>query len=133
MASKRGASGRGKFAEEAPWRAFSGEKAVPRISQGFSGITLSNGPHLQYAATIIKHPDPIGMGLAAEAFIEAAGPDCIIPGLVRPFSLLGVQVWPLSIPTINLKALEPIGRELRTISQLMEKAFDVMQAPFGGR
>lgn len=40
----------------------------------------------------MQHPDPIGYGLAREAYVEPAGPDCIIPGLQRPVKVLGLQV-----------------------------------------
>ena len=39
-----------------------------------------------------QHPDPIGYGLAKEAYVESAGPDCIIPGQRRPIRVLGLQV-----------------------------------------
>eukprot|EP00850_Spirogloea_muscicola_P012697 SM000083S22744 [mRNA] locus=s83:223751:224111:- [translate_table: standard] len=44
-----------------------------------------------------------------------------------------VQVWPLAIPNpLSGKALEPLARELRTIGRLVDKAFNLMQAPLGG-
>eukprot|EP00246_Nothoceros_aenigmaticus_P015521 TRINITY_DN6503_c0_g1_i1.p2 TRINITY_DN6503_c0_g1~~TRINITY_DN6503_c0_g1_i1.p2 ORF type:complete len:139 (+),score=18.03 TRINITY_DN6503_c0_g1_i1:186-602(+) len=122
-----------KYAKDAPWRKNTGDKAVPIISQGVM-ITVREGPNFHYAMSIIKHPDPIGMGLATEAFIEAAGPDCLVPGQPRPLRIGALQIWPLPFrPSLNFKALEPIGRELRTIGRLLEKAFDLMQAPFGER
>ncbi|KAG6545679.1 hypothetical protein Mapa_012864 [Marchantia paleacea] len=131
MAPKKGATR--KFAEDAPWRAPSGEKTVPKISQGVV-CNVREGPNFNYAMSVLKHPDPIGHGLASEAFVEPAGPDCIIPGLTRPVRVLGVQVWPVPLPeNLSTKALEPIGRELKTFSKLLDKAFELMQAPFGER
>ncbi|KAL2610051.1 hypothetical protein R1flu_028624 [Riccia fluitans] len=122
-----------RFSNDAPWRAASGEKTVPKISQGVV-CAVREGPNFNYAMSVIKHPDPIGYGLASEAFVEPAGPDCIIPGLTRPVRVLGVQVWPINLPAnVSVKALEPIGRELKSFSKMLDKAFDLMQAPFGDR
>lgn len=41
-----------------------------------------------------KHDDPIGSGLGKEAVVEAAGPDCIVPGQTVPIKLLGLKVPP---------------------------------------
>lgn len=41
---------------------------------------------------ILQHPNPIGSGLAMEAIVEAAGPECIVPGQMKPIKLLGVKV-----------------------------------------
>lgn len=41
---------------------------------------------------IVQHPNPIGSGLGTEAIVEAAGPDCIIPGQTVPIKLLGLKV-----------------------------------------
>jgi len=43
-------------------------------------------------AVISQHPDPIGSGLGDEAIVEAAGPDCLVPGQKMPLQLLGLQV-----------------------------------------
>lgn len=40
----------------------------------------------------LQHPDPIGSGLATDAVLEAAGPDCIVPGQSAPVKLLGLKV-----------------------------------------
>eukprot|EP00249_Psilotum_nudum_P004602 c18104_g1_i1 orf=487-882(-) len=117
---------------DALWRAPSGEKRIPRISQGPISA-VRQGPNFYYATRVMKHPDPIGVGLATEAFVEAAGPECIVPGHHRPIRVLGMQVWPLDIPKFNYKVLEPLGRELKTLSKLLDRAFDLMQAPFGER
>ncbi|KAG0504913.1 hypothetical protein M758_N004800 [Ceratodon purpureus] len=132
MTSKRNGKG-SRFSEDVPWRAHKGEKPVPLVGKG-GVVPVRQGPNFQYAMSIMKHPDPIGYGLACEAFVEPAGPDCIIPGLQKPVRVLGLQVWPVPFkPTINLKALEPIGRELKTVGRLLDKAFDLMQAPFSER
>lgn len=41
---------------------------------------------------IFQHEDPIGSGLGKEAVVEAAGPDCIVPGQTVPIKLLGLKV-----------------------------------------
>lgn len=41
---------------------------------------------------ICQHDDPIGSGLGKEAVVEAAGPDCIVPGQTVPIKLLGLKV-----------------------------------------
>lgn len=41
----------------------------------------------------LQHPNPVGTGLATEAVVEAAGPDCIVPGQITPIRLLGVKVF----------------------------------------
>jgi len=40
----------------------------------------------------LQHPDPIGDGLGDDAIVEAAGPECIIPGQATPIKLLGLKV-----------------------------------------
>ncbi|KAL6998175.1 hypothetical protein U1Q18_008302, partial [Sarracenia purpurea var. burkii] len=60
------------------------------------------------------HPNPVGSGLANDAILEAAGPDCIVPGQITPIKLLGVKVWPINI---DLKFMEPVGRELQSIGK----------------
>lgn len=49
----------------------------------------------------LQHPDPIGSGLGTEAIVEAAGPDCIVPGQNPPIKLLGFKVL-LSVSKIRL-------------------------------
>lgn len=133
MAPKRKTARSSKFADDAPWRAPQGEKPIPRISQGVV-FPVRQGPNFSYAMSIMKHPDPIGYGLARECFLEPAGPDCIIPGQPKPIRLLGFQFWPLPFHNvISFKALEPIGRELKTVGKLLDKAFELMQAPFSER
>lgn len=41
---------------------------------------------------MLKHPDPIGGGFATEAKLEAAGPECVVPGQATPVKLLGLKV-----------------------------------------
>ncbi|TVU34901.1 hypothetical protein EJB05_16757 [Eragrostis curvula] len=67
-----------------------------------------------YALAVMKHPDPIGEGLAMEAVAEAAGPECIVPGQQAPLRLMGLKVWPLDI---EMKFLEPFGRELHSMKK----------------
>lgn len=40
----------------------------------------------------LQHPNPVGGGLAMEAVLESAGPECVVPGQVTPLRLLGVKV-----------------------------------------
>ncbi|CAI5531800.1 unnamed protein product [Closterium sp. Naga37s-1] len=100
-----------------------------------------------------QHLDPIGMGLAQEAGVEAACPFLILPllfvFLLFPFPLafpaspqhpdpigMGLAqeagVWPLEVNSpLSWKAIEPMARELKTVSKLAEKAIDLMNAPLG--
>ena len=41
----------------------------------------------------MQDPNPVGNGLAVDAVLEAAGPDCIVPGQVTPVKLLGLKVF----------------------------------------
>ncbi|KAH7331949.1 hypothetical protein KP509_20G059800 [Ceratopteris richardii] len=156
MASTGGAS---KFASsDALWRAPAGERAIPRISPVV--LSVRRTTNFEYATSIMKHPDPIGKGLASDVVLEAAGPDCIVPGRQKPIRILGLKVWPVENPKWSLKFLEPIGREAKTFlkvfcliscqylqfnyfyallshfctsKQMMDRAFDLMQAPFNDR
>ncbi|XP_028776063.1 uncharacterized protein LOC114732855 isoform X1 [Neltuma alba] len=76
--------------KDAPWRASS-ETPIPRIHHS-PILRLSQTPHSDYAISVMKHPNPIGSGLAEEAIVEAAGPDCIVPGQTAPLKLLGVKL-----------------------------------------
>ncbi|KAH0971487.1 hypothetical protein GBA52_023643 [Prunus armeniaca] len=62
-----------------------------------------------------------------EAIVEAAGPECIVPGQVTPIKLLGVKVWPIEV---NLKFLEPVGRELKQLGKFMDDAVNLMNKSF---
>lgn len=42
---------------------------------------------------MLQHQDPVGSGLASDAIVEAAGPDCIVPGQIKPVRLLGLKVF----------------------------------------
>lgn len=75
----------------------------------------------------MKHPNPVGSGLAMEAIVEAAGPECVVPGQVTPIKLLGVKVWPIEV---NLKFLEPVGRELKQLGKFMDDAVNLMNKSF---
>lgn len=55
----------------------------------------------------LQHPNPIGDGLATEAIVEAAGPDCIVPGQVTPVRLLGLKVLPSSFSLLHAFDREP--------------------------
>ncbi|XP_058074938.1 uncharacterized protein LOC131223518 [Magnolia sinica] len=117
------------LSEDVPWRASPSGNPIPKIHHS-PILRLPSNPHSNYALAVMKHPDPIGGGLAMEAKLEAAGPDCIVPGQVMPLRLLGLKVWPIDI---NMKFMEPVGRELRTIGKFMDSAFNLMNASFTDR
>lgn len=75
----------------------------------------------------MKHPNPVGGGLAMEAVLESAGPECVVPGQVTPLRLLGVKVWPVEV---DLKFLEPVGKELKMLGKFMDNAVDLMNKSF---
>lgn len=78
----------------------------------------------------MKHPDPIGKGFASEATVEAAGPDCLVPGQITPIRLLGLKVWPIDI---NMKFMEPVDKELKNLGRFMDSALNLMNASFQDR
>ncbi|CAI0407650.1 unnamed protein product [Linum tenue] len=111
--------------KDAPWRVTT-TKPIPRIHHS-PILRVSHNPYSDYAISIMKHPNPIGSGLADDAIVEAAGPDCIVPGQVTPVRLLGVKVWPIEV---DLKFLEPVGRELKLLGKFMDNAVDLMNKSF---
>ncbi|XP_078436017.1 uncharacterized protein LOC144706827 [Wolffia australiana] len=118
------------LAEDAPWRAPPpGKKPVPRIHVN-PVLRVPQNPTSAYAFVVMKHPNPVGEGFAKEALLEAAGPDCLIPGLVAPIKLLGLKVWPIDV---NLKMLEPVGRELQSVGKFLDAAVNLMNASFQDR
>lgn len=59
----------------------------------FSSLRFNNPLCIFFGIAVIsQHPDPIGSGLGDEAIVEAAGPDCLVPGQKMPLQLLGLQV-----------------------------------------
>ncbi|KAF5750430.1 hypothetical protein HS088_TW03G00766 [Tripterygium wilfordii] len=86
MSRKGGA----ELQKDAPWRVSTG-KPVPKIHHS-PVLRISQNPYSNYAIAVMKHPNPIGDGLATEAVVESAGPDCIVPGQIMPVKLLGVKV-----------------------------------------
>ncbi|KAJ4979550.1 hypothetical protein NE237_010330 [Protea cynaroides] len=115
--------------KDVPWRASSTGKPVPKIHHS-PVLRLQQNPDSRYALAVMKHPDPIGAGFATEARLEAAGPDCLVPGQITPVRLLGLQVWPINI---NMKFMEPVDRELKNIGKFMDSAFNLMNASFTDR
>ncbi|KAG8376616.1 hypothetical protein BUALT_Bualt09G0082000 [Buddleja alternifolia] len=112
---------------DVPWRAASSAvKPIPKIHYS-PLLRLPQTPYSNYALSVMKHPDPIGSGLGKEALVEAAGPDCIVPGQVAPIKLLGLKVWPIEM---DLKFMEPVGRELKSIGKFMDSAVDLMNKSF---
>ncbi|CAI9760661.1 unnamed protein product [Fraxinus pennsylvanica] len=122
MSRKGGAS----LQIDVPWRASSGSKPIPKIHLS-PILRLPQTPLSEYALSVMKHPDPIGSGLGKEAILEAAGPDCIVPGQTAPVKLLGLKVWPIEI---DMKFIEPVGRELKSIGRFMDSAVDLMNKSF---
>ncbi|KAJ8647882.1 hypothetical protein MRB53_000905 [Persea americana] len=116
------------LAQDVPWRASS-SKPIPKIHHS-PILRLPQNPTSSYALSVMKHQDPIGGGFATEAKLEAAGPDCIVPGQITPVRLLGLKVWPIDI---NLKFMEPVGRELKNIGKFMDSAVNLMNASFSDR
>ncbi|PPD81649.1 hypothetical protein GOBAR_DD21408 [Gossypium barbadense] len=93
MSKKGGAS----LQKDVPWRASAG-KSVPKIHHS-PVLRIRQNPNSNYAIAVMKHPDPIGSGLATEAIVEAAGPECIVPGQVTPVRLLGLKgLWGIFMP-----------------------------------
>ncbi|KAJ4970831.1 hypothetical protein NE237_003930 [Protea cynaroides] len=115
--------------KDVPWRALPSGNPLPKIHHS-PVLRLSQNPDSNYALAIMKHPDPIGAGFAMEARLEAAGPDCLVPGQITPLRLLGLQVWPINM---NMKFMEPVERELRTVGKFMDSAFNLMNASFTER
>ncbi|KAL3825849.1 hypothetical protein ACJIZ3_021878 [Penstemon smallii] len=120
--SRKGAA----LQKDVPWRASSAAKPIPKIHHS-PVLRLPQNPYSDYALSVMKHPDPIGSGLGNEAVVEAAGPDCIVPGQVTPIKLLGLKVWPIEV---DLKFMEPVGRELKSIGRFMDSAVDLMNKSF---
>lgn len=116
--SKKGLPGGAPLSKDAPWRASG--KPIPKINHA-PLLRISQSPFSNYALSVMKasslilfplpflfdcfldsrgtflilflqHPDPIGSGLATDAILEAAGPDCIVPGQSAPVKLLGLKV-----------------------------------------
>ncbi|KQK10034.1 uncharacterized protein LOC100844447 [Brachypodium distachyon] len=114
--------------DDAPWRVAAtgsaGIRPVPRIHHA-PVLRVPQDHSSAYALALMKHPDPIGVGLAMEAVAEAAGPECIVPGQHAPLRLLGLKVWPLDI---EMKFLEPFGRELHSMKKFMDKSCSVMDS-----
>ncbi|KAJ1698372.1 hypothetical protein LUZ63_006884 [Rhynchospora breviuscula] len=119
------ASKRALLADDVPWRSSpGGKKPVPRIHQS-PVLRVPQNPTSAYAIQVMKHPDPIREGFAMEAQLEAAGPDCIVPGQTTPVRLLGLKVWPIEV---NLKFMEPVGRQMTSMGKFMDSAFNLMNA-----
>ncbi|XP_020187959.1 uncharacterized protein [Aegilops tauschii subsp. strangulata] len=114
--------------DDAPWRVAAagsaGIRPVPRIHHA-PVLRVAQDDSSAYALAIMRNPDPIGMGLAMEAVAEAAGPECIVPGQQAPLRLMGLKVWPLDI---EMKFLEPFGRELHSMKKFMDKSCSVMDS-----
>ncbi|GFQ07190.1 hypothetical protein PHJA_002863100 [Phtheirospermum japonicum] len=122
MSKKGGAA----LQNDVPWRASSAAKPIPKIHHS-PVLRLPQTPHSNYALSVMKHADPIGSGLGKEAMVEAAGPECIVPGQTTPIKLLGLKVWPIEV---DLKFMEPVGRELKSIGKFMDSAVDLMNKSF---
>ncbi|CAN6439360.1 unnamed protein product [Victoria cruziana] len=117
------------LAADAPWRAATTGKPLPKIHQS-PILRVSSNPNSSYGLAVMKNSNPVGNGFASEARLESAGPECIVPGQVKPVRLLGLKVWPVNI---SFKFLEPIGREMKAVGKFMDSAFNLMQASFSDR
>ncbi|GAB2235796.1 hypothetical protein Droror1_Dr00026237 [Drosera rotundifolia] len=106
---------------DVPWRETSGVRPIPKIHLS-PALRVPQNPHSDYALSIIKDMDPIGKGLAVDAVVESAGPECIVPGQAVPVKLLGLKVWPVGV---DLKFLEPVGREFKTVGRILDMAMDL--------
>ncbi|KAI3706710.1 hypothetical protein L6452_24636 [Arctium lappa] len=125
--SKKGGGGGAALQKDAPWRAPSTTtKPLPKIHLS-PLLSLPQNPYTNYALSLMKHPDPIGHGFGTEAIVEAAGPECIVPGQVTPVKILGLKVWPIDI---DLKFLEPVGKELKNIGKFMDSSVELMNKSF---
>ncbi|CAN1134816.1 hypothetical protein LINPERPRIM_LOCUS15881 [Linum perenne] len=110
---------------DAPWR-VSTSKPIPRIHTS-PVLRVSQDPYSDYAISAMKHRDPVGSGMAIDAIVEAAGPDCLVPGQMTPVRLHGLKVWPIGV---DLKFLEPVGRELQSLGKFMDNAVNLMNKSF---
>ncbi|KAK1263470.1 hypothetical protein QJS04_geneDACA009511 [Acorus gramineus] len=118
------------LAEDAPWRKNpSGSKPIPKIHQN-PLIRVQQSPASDYGLAVMRHANPIGGGLAFDAKLEPAGPDCVIPGQVAPVRILGLKVWPVNV---DLKFMEPVQRELQTMGKFLDSAVNLMNASFQDR
>ncbi|CAI8616946.1 unnamed protein product [Vicia faba] len=109
------------FQDDVPWRVSSSSlKPLPKIHHS-PILRVSHTPLSDYAISIMRHPDPIGNGLGDGAIVEAAGPECLVPGQSAPIKLLGLKVWPIEV---DLKFLEPVGRELKALGKDAEGISD---------
>ncbi|KAF8042660.1 hypothetical protein BT93_A1102 [Corymbia citriodora subsp. variegata] len=112
--------------KDVPWRA-SASKPIPKIHHN-PVLRVAQTPYSNYAISVMKqHPDPIGSGLGIGAVVEAAGPDCIVPGQIPPVKLLGVKVWPINV---DLKFMEPVERELKSLGKFLDSAVNLMNKSF---
>ncbi|KAJ8899820.1 hypothetical protein K2173_019521 [Erythroxylum novogranatense] len=123
MSTRKG--GAAILQKDAPWRATS-SKPIPKVHHS-PLLRVSQSPYSNYALFVMKHPNPVGNGLAVDAVLEAAGPDCIVPGQIKPIRIVGVKVWPIDV---NLKFLEPVGRELKLLGKFMDDAVNLMNKSF---
>ncbi|MFS7937032.1 hypothetical protein Hanom_Chr05g00422771 [Helianthus anomalus] len=71
--------------QDAPWRAASSTttKSLPKIHLS-PLLSLPQNPYTDYA-----------LSLSHQAIVEAAGPECVVPGQIAPVKLLGLKVHSL--------------------------------------
>ncbi|KAJ8570596.1 hypothetical protein K7X08_037568 [Anisodus acutangulus] len=73
-----------------------GHRWVIQVRKGDSIGEFLWAVQQQLAPAFREQADPIGSGLGTEVIVEAAGPDCIVPGQNPPIKLLGFKVHPSS-------------------------------------
>ncbi|XP_047328263.1 uncharacterized protein LOC124931755 [Impatiens glandulifera] len=124
--SKKGGGGGAALQKDVPWRASPTVKPIPKIHHS-PLLRLPQTPYSDYALLVMKDSNPIGSGLGHEAIVEGAGPECIVPGQMKPIKVLGLKVWPIHV---DLKFMEPVGRELKSIGKFMDSAVELMNKSF---
>ncbi|KAI3989588.1 hypothetical protein MKX01_036197 [Papaver californicum] len=123
MSKKGGAT----LQKDVSWRAsLNGGEPIPKIHHS-PLLHLQQNPNSNYALAIMKHPDPIGKGFASEATFKLLV--LIVLFLVRLLPL-DYLVWPIEI---NMKFMEPVDKELKTVGKFMDSDLNLMNASFQDR
>ncbi|KAI4310425.1 hypothetical protein MLD38_035405 [Melastoma candidum] len=80
--------------KEEEWIKWRQQRTTPRFPRIHLRpvLRVPNTPYSDHALSAMTSPDPIGVGLAIGAIVEAGSPDCIVPGLSAPVKMLGIEV-----------------------------------------